>query len=82
MNTNKTIAVQTAALARQFWAAVAATCAGQIAACRAGRSVPTRMPGDPRPRDDETSPGWPARPADPLDQNAQSHWDDWNVLSC
>ena len=56
---NKALAMQTAALARQFWAEVAARCAGQIAPYRAGPSILVRMPGDPRPRDDETSPGWP-----------------------
>jgi hypothetical protein len=54
MNTNLAIAVRATALARHFRAAVAATCAGQIAPYGTGPSIPVRLPGDPRPRDDET----------------------------
>jgi len=73
MISNEAIAAQAAALAQQFWLEIEAEFRRQTARCQAGQPVARRLPGDPRPRDDETSPGWAARPADPADQNAQSH---------
>jgi hypothetical protein len=60
MNSNEAMAAPLAALTRQVWLASAAEVTRQPTQCPAGRPAPTRMPGDPRPRDDETSPGGPA----------------------
>jgi hypothetical protein len=60
MNTNEAMAAPLAALARQMWLAIAAEVTRQPARCPVGRPAPARMPGDPRPRDDEIGPGGPA----------------------
>jgi len=60
MNTNEAMAAPPAALARQVWLEIEAEVTQHPARCPAGRPAPARMPGDPRPRDDETRPGGPA----------------------
>jgi len=76
MNSNEAMAAPLAALARQMWLAITAEVTRQPARCPAGRPAPARMPGDLRPRDDETGPRarqipWTAMhrpmPADPQD---------------
>jgi hypothetical protein len=56
MNSKEAMAAPLAALARQVWLAIAAGVTRQPTQ----RPAPTRLPGDPRPRDDETWPGGPA----------------------
>jgi len=73
MISNEAIAAQAAALAHQFWLEIEAEFTRQTARCQASQPVQVRLPGDPRPRDDETEPGWPARAADTVDRNAPPH---------
>ncbi len=60
MNTNEAMVAPAAALARQVWLALTAGITRQTVRCPAGWPASARMPGDPRPRDDETRPGGPA----------------------
>jgi hypothetical protein len=73
MISNEAIAAQAAALAHQFWLEIEEEFRRQTTQCQAGQPVAGRLPGDPRPRDDETSLGSAAWPADPVGQTAQSH---------
>ncbi len=49
------ITAEAAERARQLWLKIEAEFAWQIVQCREGMPAPVRLPGDPRPRDDETS---------------------------
>jgi hypothetical protein len=72
MITNEAIAAQAAALAHQFWLEIEAEFIRQTTRCEAGQPAQARLPSDPRPRDDETSPGWAARPVEPGDHEASA----------
>jgi len=57
MITNQPTPAQAVALAHQFCLKVEAEFTLQTVQCQADQPVPRHLPGDPRPRDDETSPG-------------------------